>query len=112
MAIQRTASRAGLRRRERKRRERASTLKGSPSVAKAYAGALPTAGLSSVAQGTPDSTSRRGGIRMGLDDMLKGQLRERLGDLKPRLVQEFSELTDDDVNEAGNDPDRIVDKIQ
>jgi hypothetical protein len=49
---------------------------------------------------------------MGLDDMLKCQLQERLSELKPKLVQEFKELTDQDVDEAGNDPDQIVDKIQ
>ncbi|HEY7692864.1 MAG TPA: hypothetical protein VH816_11040 [Gaiellaceae bacterium] len=49
---------------------------------------------------------------MGLDDMLKGQLQQRLGELKPKLVQEFDELTDQDVDDAGNDPDKIVDTIQ
>jgi uncharacterized protein YjbJ (UPF0337 family) len=49
---------------------------------------------------------------VGLDDTLKQQLRTRLQEVKPRLVQEFDELTDADVDEAGNDPDRIVDKIQ
>lgn len=49
---------------------------------------------------------------MGLDDMLKKQLRERVQDLKPRLVQEFKELTHQDVDEAGDDPDEIVNKIQ
>ncbi len=49
---------------------------------------------------------------MGLDDMLKNQLRERLQDLKPKLVQEFDELTHQDVHDAGDDPDKIVDKIQ
>jgi hypothetical protein len=43
--------------------------------------------------------------------MLKTQLRERLQDLKPKLVQEFKELTHQDVEEAGDDPDKIVDKI-
>jgi uncharacterized protein YjbJ (UPF0337 family) len=49
---------------------------------------------------------------MGLDDTLKSQLQERLGDLKPKLVEEFDELTHQDVEEAGDDPDKIVDKIQ
>jgi hypothetical protein len=49
---------------------------------------------------------------MGLDDMLKQQIGERLHDLKPRLVEEFNELTHRDVEEAGDDPDAIVDKIQ
>ena len=44
--------------------------------------------------------------------MLKNQLRERLQDLKPKLVAEFDELTHQDVEEAGDDPDKIVDKIQ
>jgi uncharacterized protein YjbJ (UPF0337 family) len=49
---------------------------------------------------------------MGLDDMLKKQLGDRLQDLKPKLVQEFKELTHQDVDEAGADPDEIVSKIQ
>ncbi len=49
---------------------------------------------------------------MGLDDMLKKQVQERINDLKPKLVQEFKELTHQDVEEAGDDPDKIVDKIQ
>lgn len=49
---------------------------------------------------------------MGLDDTLKNQLRAQLRDLKPKLVQEFDELTQEDVDEAGEDPDKIVDKIQ
>ncbi|HZQ64587.1 MAG TPA: hypothetical protein VFA66_05110 [Gaiellaceae bacterium] len=49
---------------------------------------------------------------MGLDDMLKQQVQERLADLKPRLVQEFKELTHQDVEDAGDDPDKIVDTIQ
>jgi hypothetical protein len=44
--------------------------------------------------------------------MLKNQLRERLQDLKPKLVAAFDELTHQDVEEAGDDPDKIVDKIQ
>jgi uncharacterized protein YjbJ (UPF0337 family) len=44
--------------------------------------------------------------------MLKQQIGERIHDLKPRLVQAFDELTDKDMDEAGDDPDKIVDKIQ
>ena len=49
---------------------------------------------------------------MGLDDVLRQQLRDRVAELKPRLVHEFEELTHGDMDEAGDDPDRIVDKIQ
>jgi hypothetical protein len=49
---------------------------------------------------------------MGLDDMLKQQFRERVQDVKPRLEQEFSELRQGDLDQAGDDPDQIVDKIQ
>jgi hypothetical protein len=49
---------------------------------------------------------------VGLDDCSRNSLRERLQDLKPKLVQEFKELTHQDVDEAGDDPDKIVDKIQ
>jgi uncharacterized protein YjbJ (UPF0337 family) len=49
---------------------------------------------------------------MGLDDMLKQQLGDRIQDLKPRLEQEFAEVTKRDLDEAGNDPDQIVNKIQ
>jgi phage regulator Rha-like protein len=49
---------------------------------------------------------------MGLDDLLKQQIRERAPELKKRLVQEFDELTHQDMDETGDDPDAIVDKIQ
>jgi uncharacterized protein YjbJ (UPF0337 family) len=49
---------------------------------------------------------------MGLDDMLKSQLRERVQDVKPRLEREFAELTQRDLDEAGDDPDEIITKIQ
>jgi hypothetical protein len=49
---------------------------------------------------------------MGLDDMLKDQIRQRAPELKQRLVQEFDELTDKDMEEASDDPDDIVDRIQ
>jgi uncharacterized protein YjbJ (UPF0337 family) len=49
---------------------------------------------------------------MGFDDTLKQQLRERVQDLKPRLEQEFAEVTGRDLDEAGDDPDQIVDRIQ
>jgi predicted house-cleaning noncanonical NTP pyrophosphatase (MazG superfamily) len=48
---------------------------------------------------------------MGLDDMLKQQIRERAPQLKQRLVEEFEELTHDDMKDAGDDPDEIVDRI-
>jgi ElaB/YqjD/DUF883 family membrane-anchored ribosome-binding protein len=49
---------------------------------------------------------------MGLDDMLKQQIRERAPELKQKLVQEFDELTHDDMKDAGDDPDEIVDRVQ
>ena len=49
---------------------------------------------------------------MGLDDMLKGQIRERAPELKQKLVAEFDELTHEDMDEAGDDPDKIIDKVQ
>ena len=49
---------------------------------------------------------------MGFDDMLKDQIREYAPELKQRLVQEFNELTSKDMDETGDDPDEIVDKIQ
>ena len=48
---------------------------------------------------------------MGLDDMLKQQIRDRAPELKQKLVGEFSELTHKDMEETGDDPDEIVDKI-
>jgi predicted house-cleaning noncanonical NTP pyrophosphatase (MazG superfamily) len=48
---------------------------------------------------------------MGLDDMLKQQIRERAPQLKQRLVEEFEELTHDDMKDASDDPDEIVDRI-
>jgi phage regulator Rha-like protein len=48
---------------------------------------------------------------MGLDDMLKQQIRDRAPDLKAKLVDEFNELTHDDVKDT-DDPDEIVDRVQ
>ena len=44
--------------------------------------------------------------------MLKDQIRERAPELKQKLVAEFDEVTDKDMDEAGDDPDQIVDKVQ
>ena len=49
---------------------------------------------------------------MGLDDMLKQQIRERAPELKQRLVDEFGELTQGDLEDASDDPDEIVDRVQ
>jgi ElaB/YqjD/DUF883 family membrane-anchored ribosome-binding protein len=49
---------------------------------------------------------------MGLDDMLKQQIRERAPELKKKLVDEFNELTHQDMEDAGDDPDEIVDRVQ
>ena len=49
---------------------------------------------------------------MGLDDMRKQQLRERSPELKEKLVSEFDELSHDDLKDAGDDPDEIVNRVQ
>jgi hypothetical protein len=49
---------------------------------------------------------------MGIDDMLKQQIRDRAPDLKQKLVQEFDEVTQKDMDEASDDPDDIVDRVQ
>ena len=49
---------------------------------------------------------------MGLDDMLKKQIRDRAPELKEKLVNEFSEATQQDMDEASDDPDEIVDRVQ
>jgi predicted house-cleaning noncanonical NTP pyrophosphatase (MazG superfamily) len=49
---------------------------------------------------------------MGLDDMLKQQIRDRAPELKEKLVNEFSEVTQKDMDEASDDPDEIVDRVQ
>ena len=49
---------------------------------------------------------------MGFDDMIKQQIRERAPELKRRLVEEFGELTHDDMKDASDDPDDIVDRVQ
>ena len=49
---------------------------------------------------------------MGLDDMLKQQARDRAPELKEKLVNEFSEVTQKDMDEASDDPDEIVDRVQ
>jgi ElaB/YqjD/DUF883 family membrane-anchored ribosome-binding protein len=49
---------------------------------------------------------------MGIDDMLKQQIRDRAPDLKQKLVQEFDEVTQKDMDDASDDPDDIVDRVQ
>jgi ElaB/YqjD/DUF883 family membrane-anchored ribosome-binding protein len=49
---------------------------------------------------------------MGLDDMLKQQIRDHAPELKQKLVNEFDQVTQKDMDEAGDDPDKIVDKVQ
>jgi uncharacterized protein YjbJ (UPF0337 family) len=49
---------------------------------------------------------------MGLDDMLKEQIRARAPELKQKLVEEFDELTHSDMRDASDDPDEIVDRVQ
>ena len=48
---------------------------------------------------------------MGIDDVLKQQIREPAPELKQRLVQEFEGLTHEDLRETSDDPDEMVDKI-
>jgi flagellar basal body-associated protein FliL len=57
------------------------------------------------------STSTKRRYDVGLDDMLKQQIRERAPELKQKLVAEFSELTHQDLHDAGDDPDEIVDRV-
>jgi hypothetical protein len=49
---------------------------------------------------------------MGLDEMLKQQIREHTPEVKKILVEDFHELSHDDLEKAGDDPDKIVDHIQ
>ena len=49
---------------------------------------------------------------MGIDDMLKQQIRDREPELKQKLVAEFSEVTQKDMDEVRDDPDDIVDRVQ
>jgi len=49
---------------------------------------------------------------MGLDSVLKQQIREHAPELKQKLVHEFDALTHEDMKLTGDDPDEIVDKIQ
>lgn len=49
---------------------------------------------------------------MGLDDMLKQQIRDRAPELKQKLVNEFDQLTQKDMDETGDDPDEILDRVQ
>ena len=48
---------------------------------------------------------------MGIDDMLKQQIRDHAPELKQKLVAEFDELTHQDLDDSGDDPDEIVDRI-
>ena len=49
---------------------------------------------------------------MGLDDTLRREITTRARDLKTRLVHEYNELTDRDMDEVDDDADAIVDKVQ
>ena len=49
---------------------------------------------------------------MGLDDMLKQQISDHAPELKQKLVSEFDQLTQKDMDETGDDPDEIVDRVQ
>jgi hypothetical protein len=53
-----------------------------------------------------------GGAAVGLDDVLKQQIRDRAPDLKGKLVDEFNELTHKDMEDASDDPEDIVDRVQ
>jgi hypothetical protein len=44
--------------------------------------------------------------------MVKQQLSARAPELKQKLVDEFEELTHKDIDDASDDPDEIVDRIQ
>jgi flagellar basal body-associated protein FliL len=47
---------------------------------------------------------------MGLDDALKQQISSRVPELKEKLVNEFDQLTHDDLKGA-DDPDEIADRV-
>ena len=49
---------------------------------------------------------------MGLDDTLRLEISTKVRDLKRRLVMEYNEVTDRDMDEVGDDADAIVDKVQ
>ena len=49
---------------------------------------------------------------MGIDEMLKQQIRDRAPELKQKLVGDFSEVTQKDMDEVSDDPDDIVDRVQ
>jgi hypothetical protein len=53
-----------------------------------------------------------GGIAIGLVDLVKEQIRARAPELQKPLVNEFEELTDRNIDDASDDPDEIVDRIQ
>jgi uncharacterized protein YjbJ (UPF0337 family) len=47
---------------------------------------------------------------MGFEDELKSQISSRIPEVKEKLVNEFDELTHDDLKGA-NDPDEVVDRV-
>jgi hypothetical protein len=49
---------------------------------------------------------------MGIDDMVKKEISEITPDIKNRLVNAFDALTHEDLKDAGNDPNEVVDRIQ
>ena len=51
-------------------------------------------------------------LRRCFDDMLNQQIRDRAPELKQKLVNEFSEVTQQDMDEASDDPDEIVERVQ
>lgn len=46
-----------------------------------------------------------------LDQQTKSQLMQKFDQLKPQLKQQFSDLTDEDLQSGKSDPDQLVTKI-
>lgn len=67
--------------------------------------------VSFVTGGYGSGVNRPREVEMGLDDMLKDQLRQHAPEIKQQLVKEFDEVTQDDMDKTGDDPDEIVDKV-
>ncbi len=51
------------------------------------------------------------GYRGMLDQQTRTQLTEKFDQIKPQLQQQFSELSDQDLEAGKSDPDQLVTKI-
>lgn len=49
---------------------------------------------------------------MGLDQVTKQRLQQKLRDIKPQLMRDYPDLSETDFSQAESDPDQLVSKIE